>query len=468
MTNRLIQQRGNQPDWLLISLYIVITSIGWLMIYSASVGTDDVALFDMSRVHGRQFLWMGVSALCILTTLVIPYTFWRNFSFLFYFLALLVLVLVLILGNEVKGARSWFSFGPFSFQPTEFAKFATILAVSFYTASSRFKIGQIRSLATAIGLFMLPSALILLQPDAGSSLIFLSFFILLYRLGLWAGYYIIILSMILLFISSVIYGSIAVVSVITALGAIISFANLNKSARVYTLLTSLSLLTLMAIAFYYGRPMWALYISALALVLCLGHGVVRNEWRTVGITAGLIFIGSVFAFSTDLLIHRVLEPHQQERINVWLQPSKCDPRGSLYNVIQSKVAIGSGGLTGKGFNQGSMTRFNFIPEQSTDFIFCTVGEEQGFVGVVVLLLLYASFIGRLLISAENSRKNYTRNYGYAFAGVLFFHFVINIGMTMGLVPIIGIPLPFLSYGGSSLIFFSLALGVYLRLKLDDF
>jgi rod shape determining protein RodA len=437
------------------------------MIYSSSSTSTSSWLPSLSHLYGKQLFWIIISLSSLLATLLIPFTFWRNFSFVIYFLSILLLIAVLIFGKEIKGAQSWFSLGDFTFQPAEFAKMATALALAAFTASTNFKISDRQSLGTGILLFLVPGALILLQPDAGSTLVFMSFFILLYRLGLWHGYYIILFSALALFILSTVYGPSFVILVLLILASIFLFYNLHLASVMYLLIFVACLISSVIISDLYDRRIWAMILNGLVFFTLSSITLLHKKFNIIGIVTPLVVGGALFTYSTNFIINNFMEAHQRERINVWLQPSKCDPRGSLYNVIQSKVAIGSGGFYGKGFSEGSMTKLNYVPEQSTDFIFCTVGEEQGFLGVLALLVLYAVFIGRIFILSEDSRKPFIKNYGYALGGILFVHYSINIGMTMGLVPIIGIPLPLLSYGGSSLIFFSLMIGIFLRLQLDD-
>ena len=260
---------------------------------------------------------------------------------------------------------------------------------------------------------------------------FLSFFILFYRLGLWHGYFILFFSAMSLFILSTIYGPLFVAILLLIVASSFLFYNLQLASPMYLVVFVTSLISAAVIANLYDRPLWSLSIIGAAFVLLSVLTVLNKKFKLMGIVAPLLIGGAVFAYSSSFLVNNLLESHQRDRINVWLQPSKSDPRGSLYNVIQSKVAIGSGALMGKGFSQGSMTKLNYVPEQSTDFIFCTVGEEQGFLGVTALLILYAIFIGRIFILSDQSRKPFIRNYGYILGSILFLHYFVNIGMTMG-------------------------------------
>lgn len=465
--NVVANQRGRNIDYILGSVYLALLLIGWLMIYSTSAPVDSSLLPSFATLHGKQAIWVIVSMAAIGATLLIPLAFWRNFSFIIYFISLVLLVAVLFFGKEIKGAQSWFSIGGMTFQPAEFAKLAAALAMASFTSSTSFKITDRRALLTGIGLFMLPALLILLQPDAGSTLVFLSFFLLLYRLGLWSGYFVLLFSVIGLFVLSTIYSPLFVVIILLLLASTFLFYQLQFSSRSYLLIFIGALMASVVVSRIYNQPMWALAVNGAAFLTLVTWVFLKRKFNIAAMAVGVVLCASLFSYSSKFLVNNLLEPHQRERINVWLLPEKADPRGSLYNVIQSKVAIGSGGMLGKGFHEGSMTKLNYVPEQSTDFIFCTIGEEQGFIGVLIFLVLYAFFIGRIFYLAEGSRKPFTRNYGFIIGGILFFHFFINIGMTMGLVPIIGIPLPFLSYGGSSIIFFSLMIGIFLRLHIDD-
>lgn len=456
-------RRGKPFDWISLSLYFSLLIIGWLMIFASSYkGDESIRLLDLSTQYGKQTLWIIVGLAIFGITLLIDPRFWKSFGYPMYGIAILLLVLVLVFGTEIKGTRSWFHLGGFSFQPAEFAKFGTILAVSAFLSYYKTSIRTAKDVLLCCALFLLPPLLILLQPDAGSALVFFSFFILLYREGLSVAYYLIVLSAIALFIISLIYPiSYAVngVLLLSALGLASLIPNPTRK-RIYwvtaaTVLASFALLL---------NGLWviALVISLGTMTYAAIQTVYFRQFRNLLYTLGVGGVSVIFAMSSKYAFNEILQPHQQERINVWLQPGLCDPRGTLYQVLQSKIAIGSGGLVGKGFLNGTMTKLNYVPEQSTDFIFCTIGEEQGFLGVMGVILLFVLLIVRLVILAERAKGGFERHFGYGLAGILFFHFIVNIGMTMGLVPIIGIPLPFLSYGGSSTIIFSLMLGVMIK------
>ena len=410
---------------------------------------------------------MTLTFVFMIIAYLLPLPFWRNFSFLIYLIAILLLVAVLFVGTEIKGARSWFSLGSFSFQPGEFAKFATLLVISTYFGSTAFQIKRTRALLTGIAMITVPPVLILLQPDAGSALVFLAFFIVLYRIGLSQTFYLVALLFAALFILTILYGRFTVLLFVMSVAHIILVYNTRKPVKTYLIILLLAVFSADFILTYYDLKYVVLALNVVILLALLAMTFLKKNFNLSVFVFSSVLVSMLYVFSVNLIFQNYLEKHQQERINVWLRPDKCDPRGSLYNVIQSKVAIGSGGVSGKGFLNGTMTNLNYVPEQSTDFIFCTIGEEQGFIGVVALLILYVFFILRIIFLSERSRRELTKNFGYGLASILFIHFFINIGMTMGLVPIIGIPLPFISYGGSSLIFFSIMFAVFLRLISDD-
>jgi rod shape determining protein RodA len=436
------------------------------MIYASSY-QEDVSFYSFHTIHGKQLLWIALSFVFLFLAYLLPLPFWRNFSFLIYLIAIVLLVAVLFIGTEIKGARSWFSLGPFTFQPAEFAKFSTLLAVSAYFGSNAFQIKNIRSLLTGIAIIVIPPLLILFQPDAGSALVFIAFFILLYRIGFSQIFYLIFFILASLFILTILYGRFSVLLFVISIAHLILIYNTKKPLKTYLVILLLAVFSADFILSYYNLKNVVLILNGIMLFSLLLMTFMKRNFNLSVFVFSSFLISMMYVFSVNLLFENYLEKHQQERINVWLRPDKCDPRGSLYNVIQSKVAIGSGGVGGKGYLNGTMTKLNYVPEQSTDFIFCTIGEEQGFLGVFALLVLYIFFILRIIYLAENCRRTLTKYYGYGFASILFIHFFINIGMTMGLAPIIGIPLPFISYGGSSLIFFSMMFAVFIRYLAED-
>ncbi len=403
-------------DWITVLLYALLVFFGWLSIYSSSGGDGTGSIFDMSQRYGKQLLWIGLSVVIIIAVLLIDSKFFSSFAFVFYGTMILTLIGVLLFGKTVAGSRSWFQIGSFAIQPAEFAKFTTSLAVARYLSMLNVDMKKLKTPLIAMGLIGLPAILILLQNDTGSALVYAAFAIVLFREG-FSGIVIFFgILMAVLFILTLLYGEIYV-------------------------------------------------IAAIALVLVLLFAIFKKIRKNYKTLIGAFLLSGAFVFSVHYAFQNVLESHQKKRINVLLGIEK-DPRGAGYNVNQSKIAIGSGGLTGKGFREGMLTRYHFVPEQSTDFIFCTVGEEWGFAGTSVVILLFLALLVRIVVLAERQRSRFSRIYGYGVASILFFHFAVNIGMTIGLAPVVGIPLPFFSYGGSSLWGFTLLLFIFVKQDAD--
>lgn len=402
----------NNIDWLSVFLYLILVFVGWINIYAAVYDESHQSIFDTTQRYGKQLIWICAALILALTILMIDAKFFSTFSYLFYGLGILSLMAVLVIGTKISGSRSWFQIGSFGLQPSEFAKFITCLALAKYLSSYNIKLSRFKNIFNAGAIICLPALLILLQPDTGSTLVFISLILVLFREGLSGNFLIIGITAIILFILTLLF---------------------NKFYVIGGLLFALSLLF-----FYLTKSKRNLF--SLLLILIIGGG---------------------YILSVDYTFENVLQAHQKKRINV-LIGLESDPRGAGYNVNQSKIAIGSGGLTGKGFLKGTQTKYNFVPEQSTDFIFCTIGEEWGFLGSLFVITIFLILMARLIMIAERQRSAFSRIYGYGVASILFFHFMVNIGMTIGLAPVIGIPLPFISYGGSSLWAFTILLFIFLR------
>ncbi len=386
--------------------------MGWINIYSAVYDENHSSIFDISQRYGKQLIWIGAAIFLAAVILLIDAKFFPALAYLFFGISLLSLLAVLAVGTEIAGSRSWFQIGSVAIQPAEFAKFATCLALARYLSRFDTSMRSLRSVVVSLMIIFAPAVLILLQNDTGSALVYAALILVLYREGLPGGILVIGLLVAVLFILTLLINKFILIGICAALAIIIYLMNKN----------------------------------------------IRK--RLIIIVAGLI-LASGFILSVDYGFEKVLEPHQKKRISVLLG-KETDLRGAGYNVHQSKIAIGSGGLTGKGFLKGTQTKYNFVPEQSTDFIFCTVGEEWGFIGSFVVVILFVMLLIRLIILAERQRSDFSRIYGYGVASILFFHFMVNIGMTIGLVPVIGIPLPFFSYGGSSLWAFTILLFIFLK------
>jgi rod shape determining protein RodA len=402
-------------DWTIVLIYLALVMIGWFSIFSARYNEAHPSIFDMSQVYGKQLVWIGISLLIGFIVLLIDAKFFNAFSLWIYIAVLFSLFAVLVYGKATKGATAWIEFGPIKFQPSEFAKMATALAVAGYLDRLDVDLQKRKDQLVAIALVLIPMALVLLQNDTGSAIVFVSFIFVFYREGLPGTGWVMIAGVV----------------------AIILF--------VFTLIWSQKIMYI---------------ILGSLFVLTLTYYLLNKKKGLLTMVAVFAFM-FVFVFSVDYAFNKVLQDHQQNRILVLLGQLD-DPKGVGYNVHQSKIAIGSGGLTGKGFLQGTQTKYDFVPEQHTDFIFCTVGEEGGFLGTSIVVLLYIVLLVKIIFMAERQRSTFSRVYGYGIAGILFVHVAINIGMTIGLVPVIGIPLPFLSYGGSSMLAFTIMLAIFVK------
>jgi rod shape determining protein RodA len=401
-------------DWVTVFIYLALCTIGWFNIHSAVFDERHPSIIDFATNYGKQFLFIWISLSIGIMILLLESRFITALSPGFYGITLLLLILVLVVGRNVGGNQAWISLGGgFRLQPSEFAKFTTCLLLARYLSGPNIRVTELRSLAIAAAIIGVPMFLIMLQPDMGSTLVFCSLIFVLFREGLSPYFLIIGALFIALFISAILYNPIFVIVVIAMLALLIVLLFRKNKRLVVTMLTGLA--------------------------ICV-----------------------VFVLSVKFIYNQVLQPHQKVRIDIVLG-IKSDLKGKGYNVNQSKIAIGSGKFWGKGYLHGTQTKYSFVPEQSTDFIFCTVGEEWGFAGSIVVIGLYLFLVLRLIMIAERQRSPFSRIYGYGVASVIFFHVMINIGMTIGLVPVIGIPLPFISYGGSSLLSFTILLFVLLKL-----
>jgi rod shape determining protein RodA len=411
------QEKGliQNIDWLVVMVYLLLVIAGWMNIYAAVFDEENVTgIFDLSQNSGKQFLWIITSIIIIVAIFTIDFRFYESFAYVIYGVIIFLLLLVLVAGKEVAGSRSWFELGSFRIQPSEFAKFATALAVSAYMSRPGFKISKIGRFLPAAFIVLLPAALIILQGDTGTALIYSAFILVFYREG---------------------FSQVVILIGLLAVALFIMTLLVDK----LTLIVGIAIL-------------------ALAIII-VGKKTLK---RITIIAAAAILMGGV-VFSVDYFVTEVLKPHQQNRIKALINPD-ADPSGYGWNVTQSKIAIGSGGFWGKGYLEGTQTKFDFVPEQSTDFIFCTLGEERGWIGSFFLIAMFVFLLIRIVMIAERQKSRFARNYGYCVAGIIFFHFMVNIGMTIGLFPVIGIPLPFFSYGGSSLWAFTILL--FILLKLD--
>ena len=454
-------------DWVTVSLFLVLVFLGWINIYAAVYNDEHQNIFDISQQYGKQLIWIGAALILAFTILIIESNFYVLFSYIIYGFLIFLLILVLFVGKEVNGAKSWFGVGTFGIQPSEFCKFATALALARYMSSYGFKLEKFKSIVVISLIILMPAAFIVIQNDTGSALVYLSFVLVLYREGL---------SGVVLF-----FGTLVAILFILALvisNFILSLVLLGLALATYLIFNPKYKIFFRIAAIYIGSILIFVVAdlilnmkyeiaNAINAGLILGSVVVlvyslRKRISNFTIIS-LVFLGSVlFTISVDYAFNNLLESHHRERINELLGISS-NPLGAGWNVNQSKIAIGSGGFLGKGFLKGTQTKFDFVPAQSTDFIFCTVGEEWGFLGTLVVIALFIFLLIRLTWLAERQRSVFSRIYGYSVAVILFFHFMINVGMTIGVMPVIGIPLPFFSYGGSSLWSFTILLFIFIRL-----
>ncbi|RRJ89907.1 rod shape-determining protein RodA [Paenimyroides tangerinum] len=400
-------------DWLTIFIYALLVFLGWLNIYSASLPDEATSIFDLGQIYGKQILFIGLSIPLIIVLLSIDAKFYEKYAVVFYCIGILSLLGLFVFGKSIKGQTNWYQFAGFGLQPSEFVKTATALLLAKYIAEAQPTFETLKEQAIGMGIFMFPVLLILMQPDMGSAMIFMTLFLVLYREGfpgwyLWTGFVAIILFFLaLLFEPLFILIGIAIAVIIH----FITNKKINRNPFIYLIVT-------------------------------------------------VVMIG--FVYSVDYVYDSVLEPHQKDRINV-LIGEDVDMKKEGYNLNQSKIAIGSGNWTGKGFLEGTQTKGGFVPEQHTDYIFTTVGEEWGFAGCMVVIGLFVTLFFRILYLAEQQKTAFPRIYGYCVAAFLFMHFFVNVSMLIGLFPTIGVPLPFFSYGGSSLIAFTIMLFIFLKL-----
>ncbi len=397
-----------------IFIYLLLVVIGWINIYAAEYNENYTSILNFSQSYGKQFIWIVTAIVLAIIVLTIDAKFFFAFAYVLFGVSIILLIGVLFFGTEINASKSWFQIGGIAIQPAEFTKFTTALAMARIIYDNRSRTRNMRALIKPLAIMLLPISLIFLQNDTGTTLVFFAFIIVLYREGYLPG-------------------------IILILGII--------SAGLF-------ILTLIFNEYYVMA-----FISISGIITGI---LMRKKQGAIRQIILILIVMNAYVFFVSYVYDEVLQPHQKNRIAVLIDET-VDTRGAGYNLHQSKIAIGSGGLWGKGFLEGTQTKFNFVPEQSTDFIFCTVGEEWGFLGSFVLISLFLSLLVRLTMLAERQKSSFSRIFGYSLVSVLFFHFMINIGMTIGLMPVIGIPLPFISYGGSSLWSFTIFLFTFLKL-----
>ena len=488
-------------DWKLVLVYLLLVIIGWVNIYAADHSAESASILSWSIRSGKQFIWILTAfGLAGLILFVLPSRLWESASIPMYAGVLGLLVAVIFLGVEAKGSRSWFEFGPVRFQPAEVSKITTSLVLAFAMSRASYKITKIKYFLITALIIAIPMLAILFENETGSALVYVGFIFVLYREGLSGWFLTVIGVAILIFILTL---TASPFSAILTLTGIILLANcVDRGSWRFTLLSLLFVtgmallpagLRLLADILVPGASLletadpsvrmsilqasrWTFILKIKPLPILFGCAAVaipfflirsyKEKSRFLLISVLGFLAGVAMTYSVDILFNKVLQDHQRKRIEVLLG-IKEDPSGVGYNVNQSMIAIGSGGATGKGYLNGTQTSFGFVPEQSTDFIFCTVGEEWGFVGCFIVIALYVILIWRIIQNAERSREAFTRIYGYCAASCLFMHLFINIGMTIGLMPVIGIPLPLMSYGGSSLWAFTVLIFIFIVLDHEE-
>lgn len=481
------REKGNifgKIDWVTITLYLSLAIMGWFAICGASysyIETDFMEFLDLGERTGKQAMWMGVSLFAGIILLCFDKRIYKDWSFIIYIFFILLCIATIFIARDIKGSRSWISLGSFSLQPAEFMKFATTLALASFMSRYGFSLKKKSDFIGSLMLFIIPMIVIVAQRETGSALVYLSFFIVLYREGMTGLVLLTAVSAIVYFIVGIRFGD-------------TQFSSLNISVGHYAVLVLIQTFSIAMVKFWckhdktfllmlavniagtLGCYWIAVYLVSFNIIitqyLLIAFNIVylllrmRMQKEKDNLWVVLYIVGSLaFYASCDYVMHNALREHQRTRIEVLLG-LKEELSGAGYNVHQSKIAIGSGGVTGKGFLNGTQTKLKYVPEQDTDFIFCTIGEEQGFIGSVAVVMVFAAFILRLIYLAERQNDRFGRVYGYSLASIFFFHFTINIGMVLGIMPVIGIPLPFFSYGGSSFLGFSILLFSFLRVDAD--
>lgn len=463
-------------DWVMVVCYLLLILFGWINIYASSYEVESANIFSLSQRSGMQMLWMGISMVAIaLILFVINPRIYFSLTWWFYLFVVLLLVAVLVVGKEVNGSKSWIALGGFRFQPSEFSKITTSLALASIIGRYNFKITHLPDLVKVLVTLLIPAGLIILEPDAGTMMVYCGFVFMLYREGLTGWIISFAFLIVLLFVITLKFTPGSAILVLLAIYGIMkgilskqTFSHILTYGAIITALAFIpKILQLEFLAKL--NAIGPQYFILLFTVPVIVGSIVRNRKSNRKIRLKylvLTFICSViFIFSVQIIFNKVLKEHHRDRIENLLGITQ-DLKGAGYNVHQSKIAIGSGGLTGKGYLQGTQTKFKFVPEQSTDFIFCTIGEEWGFVGSIVLLTLFLTLILRIISNAEKHTDRSIRVYGYCVACCLFMHVFINIAMTIGLFPVVGIPLPFISYGGTSFLSFTTLLFIFIRLDLE--
>lgn len=454
-------------DWFTVAIYVALVIMGWFNIYAVVYNEDHSSMFDFSQRYGAQFVWIMAAFVIGFVIMTLDSNAYHFFAYIAYGITVLLLISVLFFGKTVNAAKAWIELGPIQLQPSELVKITTALVIARLLDNPHFKIHSFKNLLLLGLVLFVPVSVIILQNDTGSAVVYASFFLVLYREGLTPWALVIGFVSLILFFAALLAEKLDLVIALTVFTYLIYYI---INTRIKYLLVAAGIFVGSFILLYLtdwiagtDYPFYYVYLGAIGLSSVIQLIIIwTRRIKNTSIIVFFFLITVGFTFTVDYAFYNILEQHQRDRIDELLG-IRSDPLGTGYNVNQSKIAIGSGGFWGKGYLNGTQTKYNFVPEQSTDFIFCTVGEEWGFVGSAFVLLLFLTLLLRLVFLAERQRSIFSRVYGYSVASILFFHVAINVGMTLGLVPVIGIPLPFFSYGGSSLWSFTILLFIFIRL-----
>jgi len=465
-------------DWWTILIYLTLLTFGWISVCGASYTYGETDIFSLDSRSGMQIVWIGTSIVLGLIIVLLDNRFYDTFAYIIFAVLLILLFATIFNPHSIKGSRSWLVLGPLRLQPAEFAKFATALALAKFMSTYGYDISKWKHFAATLAIIFLPMTFIILQRETGSALVFFAFFLMLYREGMPGSILFTGVAMVIYFVVGIRFADTPLLYTPTSVGkfVVLLLIQLFSGAMAYTycedkrdamrIFAATAAVTLLGLLFaLLVVPFDIVYVQLALTVVLIGYLL----WRALStrivnyLWIGLFAIGSVVFFNlADYMLNHVMEPHQRVRINVLLGLEE-DLKGAGYNVHQSQIAIGSGGIEGKGFLNGTQTKLKYVPEQDTDFIFCTVGEEEGFLGSAAVLLLFLALILRLIYLSERQPYRFGRIYGYSVLSIFLFHVFINVGMVLGLTPVIGIPLPFFSYGGSSLWGFTFLLFIFLRI-----
>ena len=480
MAQKIDRQQGvlQSLDWWTIAIYMALLVFGWMSVCGASYSFSDPDILSLSTRSGMQIVWIGTSVCLGFVLIMLDDRYYDTFAYVVYVVLLVLLFATIFNPHQIKGSRSWLVLGPLRVQPAEFAKFATALAIAKFMSTYGYNIHRMKDFFASCAIVLVPMMFIVLQKETGSALVYLSFFLMFYREGMPGSILFTGVAMVVYFVVGIRYEQILLLDTPTSLGkfVVLLLIQLFSAGMVYIYcddkrkalnIAGLTIVVTLVFLLFseYVIPFDIVWVQLLLCAVLIGFFMYQGLSMRIGnyLYIALFTLGSIFFFySASIVLNNVMQEHQRTRINVLLG-LEDDLAGAGYNVHQSEIAIGSGGLRGKGFLNGTQTKLKFVPEQDTDFIFCTVGEEEGFLGSAGVLILFLALILRLIVLAERQPFKFGRVYGYCVVSIFLFHVFINVGMVLGLTPVIGIPLPFFSYGGSSLWGFTILLFIFLRI-----